>query len=154
MLIDNSFDEVNRRDASLRIIKSIIQSNGRNGFYDLTGLAGGFSLLVEDKGLLETYAGPAVFEDAIQTLGKLHLGGEKILALNRTSSGILAAVLALVNEGDEIVHYLPKSPAHPSIPRSAELVGASYREFDDVDAFEIGPKTSLVFITGPQWTMK
>ncbi len=148
MLIDTSFDEVNRRDASLRIIKSIIQSKGRDGFYDLTGLAGGFSLLTEDKGLLETYAGPAVFEDAIQTLGKLHLGGDKILALNRTSSGILAAVLALVNEGDEIVHYLPKSPAHPSIPRSAELVGASYKEFDDVDAFEISPKTSLVFITG------
>ena len=67
---------------------------------------------------------------------KFILGGEKVLALNRTSSGILAAVLALVNEGDEIVHYLPKSPAHPSIPRSAELVGATYREFDDVDEFE------------------
>ena len=97
---------------------------------------------------METYAGPAVFEEAIQTLGKIHLGGEKILALNRTSSGILAAILALVNKGDEIVHFLPKSPAHPSIPRSAELVGASYREFEDIDEFEVGDNTSLVFITG------
>ena len=148
MLVNYLTDEVNKRDTSLRIIKSILQSDGRKGFYDLTGLAGGFPILNEDKALLETYAGPAVFGEAIQTLGKIHLGGEKILALNRTSSGILAAVLALVSKGDEIVHFLPKSPAHPSIPRSAELVGASYREFEDINEFEIGDKTSLVFITG------
>ena len=148
MLVNSLIDEVNRRDASLRIIKSILQSNGREGFYDLTGLAGGFPILSEDNALLETYAGPAVFEDAVQTLGKIHLGGEQVLALNRTSSGILAAVLALVKEGDEIVHFLPKSPAHPSIPRSAELVGATYREFEDIDEFEVDENTSLVFITG------
>jgi L-seryl-tRNA(Ser) seleniumtransferase len=148
MLINSLVDEVNRREASLRIIKSLLQNNGREGFYDLTGLAGGFPILTEDMGLLETYAGPAVFDDAVQTLGKIHLGGEKILALNRTSSGILAAVLALVEEGEEIVHYLPKSPAHPSIPRSAELVGATYREFDDINEFQVGEDTSLVFITG------
>ncbi len=148
MLVNSLTDEVNKRDTSLRIIKSILQSDGRKGFYDLTGLAGGFPILNEDKALLETYAGPAVFEEAIQTLGKIHLGGEKILALNRTSSGILAAVLALVKKGDEIVHFLPKSPAHPSIPRSAELLGASYREFEDINEFEICDKTSLVFITG------
>ena len=148
MLINSLIDEVNRRDASLRIIKSILQNNGREGFYDLTGLAGGFPILTEDKALLETYAGPAVFEEAIQTLGKIHLGGEQILALNRTSSGILAAVIALVKEGDEIVHFLPKSPAHPSIPRSAKLVGATYMEFEDIKEFEVGENTSLVFITG------
>ncbi|MFY9638306.1 MAG: TIGR03576 family pyridoxal phosphate-dependent enzyme [Methanobacterium sp.] len=148
MLVNSLIDEVNRRDASLRIIKSILQNNGREGFYDLTGLAGGFPILSEDNALLETYAGPAVFEDAVQTLGKIHLGGEQVLALNRTSSGILASVIALVKEGDEIVHFLPKSPAHPSIPRSAELVGATYREFEDIDEFEVNENTSLVFITG------
>jgi L-seryl-tRNA(Ser) seleniumtransferase len=148
MLVNSLIDEVNRRDASLRIIKLILQNNGREGFYDLTGLAGGFPILSEDTALLETYAGPAVFEDAVQTLGKIHLGGEQVLALNRTSSGILASVIALVKEGDEIVHFLPKSPAHPSIPRSAELVGATYREFDDIDEFEVNENTSLVFITG------
>jgi L-seryl-tRNA(Ser) seleniumtransferase len=148
MLVNSLADEVNKRDASLRIIKSILQNDGREGFYDLTGLAGGFPIIAEDKALLETYAGPAVFEEAVQTMGKIHLGGEKILALNRTSSGILAAILALVNKGDEIVHFLPKSPAHPSIPRSAELVGASYREFEDIEEFKISANTSLVFITG------
>ena len=46
------------------------------------------------------------------------------------------------------MHFLPKSPAHPSIPRSAELVGASYREFEDINEFEVSDNTSLVFITG------
>ena len=148
MLVNSLVDEVNRRENALKIIKKILQTQGRNGFFDLTGLAGGFPILPEDKDLLETYAGSAVFEDAIQTLGKIHLGGEKILALNRTSSGIFAAIIALVKEGDEIVHYLPKSPAHPSIPRSAELVGATYKEFDDINDFKVGENTSLVFITG------
>lgn len=148
MLTNSIIDEVNRREAALRIIKSILQKKGRKGFYDLTGLAGGFPILLEDKALLETYAGPAVFDDAVQTMGKIHLGGEKVLALNRTSSGILASVLALVNPGDEVVHYLPKSPAHPSIPRSAELVGASYIEFDNIEEFKVEDNTALVFITG------
>ena len=148
MLVNSSVDEVKRREAALRVIKSTIKEKGRNGLYDLTGLSGGFPLVEGDIRLLETYAGSAIFEDAIQVVGRIHLGGDKILALNRTSSGILAAILALVKEGDEIVHYLPKPPAHPSIPRSAELVGASYREFDDINDFEVGENTSLVFITG------
>lgn len=148
MLIESSLDEVKRRESALKIIRSKVGSNGREAIYDLTGHAGGFPLLKEDMVLLETYAGPAVFGDEIQRLGREHLGGEKILALNRTSSGILAAVLALVHDGDEIVHYLPRSPAHPSIPRSAELVGATYLEFEDINDFELGEKTALVFITG------
>ena len=81
-------------------------------------------------------------------LGKIHLGGEKILALNRTSSGILAAIIALVKADEEVVHFLPQSPAHPSIPRSAELIGANYREFDHINEFEVVNNTSLVIITG------
>ncbi|MDD3985395.1 MAG: TIGR03576 family pyridoxal phosphate-dependent enzyme [Methanobacterium sp.] len=148
MLVNSLFDEVNRRENALKIIKTILKTQGRTKIFDLTGLAGGFPILSEDKDLLETYAGSAVFEDAIQTLGKTHLGGEKILALNRTSSGIFAAIIALVNEGDEIVHYLPKIPSHPSIPRSAELVSATYKEFEDINKFKVGKNTSLVFITG------
>ena len=32
MLVNSLADEVNKRDASLRIIKSILQSDGRKGF--------------------------------------------------------------------------------------------------------------------------
>jgi L-seryl-tRNA(Ser) seleniumtransferase len=148
MLINSPVDEVKKRENSLKIIDSILKQDGRNALYDLTGLAGGFKLSPEDINLLETYAGPAIFENELQNRGKEHLGGEKTFAFNRTTSGILATILALVNENDEVIHYLPKFPSHPSIPRSAELVGASYREFDNIDKFEIKENTALVIITG------
>ncbi len=148
MLINSSVDEVKKRENSLKIIDSILKKDGRKALYDLTGLAGGFKLSQEDMDLLETYAGPAIFEDQLQNIGKQHLGGEKILALNRTTAGILATILALVKSDDEVIHYLPKLPSHPSIPRSTELVKASYVEFDNINDFKVQDNTSLVIITG------
>ena len=46
------------------------------------------------------------------------------------------------------MHYLAQLHAHPSIPRSCELVGANYFETDDFDKFEIPENTSLVVVTG------
>ena len=144
MLIKSSVDEVKKRENSLRIINSILKKYGREDFYDFTGLAGGFKLSEEDMDLLETYAGPAIFENQLQDAGKKHLGGEKIIAFNRTTAGILATILALVKEGDEVIHYLPELPSHPSIPRSCELIGAAYVEYDNINDFEIQDNTSLV----------
>jgi L-seryl-tRNA(Ser) seleniumtransferase len=140
--------EVKKRENSLRIINSILKKYGREDFYDLTGLAGGLNLEEGDMDLLETYAGPALFEEMLQDAGKRHLGGEKIIAFNRTTAGILATILALVKKGDEVVHYLPELPSHPSIPRSLELVGASNVEYDNINDFKIHDNTSLVIITG------
>lgn len=148
MLINSSADEVKKRENSFKIIESIIREYGRENFHDLTGLAGGFNLNHSDINLLETYAGPAIFENQLQEAGKKHLGGEKILAFNRTTAGILATILALVKPGDEVIHYLPKFPSHPSIPRSTGLVGASYKEFDNMKDFKVRKNTSLVIITG------
>ena len=130
MIVNNSLDEVKKRENALSIIKNIIETKGRNELYDLTGLSGGFIASSSQLSLLETYVGPAIFEDEIQEVGKKHLGGEKILPLNRTSSGILATILSLVDEGSNVVHYLAQLPAHPSIPRSCELVKANYFETD------------------------
>lgn len=148
MIVNNSLDEVKKRESALKIIKEIINNNGRDSLYDVTGLSGGFIASDEELKLLETYVGPAVFEDELQIVGKEHLGGEKVLAVNRTSSGILASILALVNEGDHVSHFLAEFPAHPSIPRSCSIVGASYDEFVDIDKFNIPDNTSLVVVTG------
>ena len=148
MIVNNSLDEVKKRESALKIIKEIISDNGRDSLYDVTGLSGGFIASEEELNLLETYVGPAIFEDELQIVGKEHLGGEKVLAVNRTSSGILATILALVNEGDHVSHFLAEFPAHPSIPRSCAIVGASYDEFVDIDKFTIPDNTSLVVVTG------
>lgn len=148
MIVKNSLDEVKKRESAFRIIKETISNKGRNFLYDVTGLSGGFIANYEELNLLETYVGPAIFEDELQLVGKYHLGGEKILAVNRTSSGILASILALVNKDSHVVHFLAEFPGHPSIPRSCELVGASYEEFIDFDKLNIKDNTSLVVITG------
>ena len=143
-----TLNEVKRREKGLKIIKDKIETDGIDSLIDLTGLAGGFDITPEDISLLETYAGPAVYEQKVQKLGIKHLGGEKILPVNRTTSGIVAMIIALVKPGTKIVHFLAKKPAHPSIPRTAKLVGADYEEYTNLDEFKIDDNTSLVFITG------
>ena len=148
MIVNNSLDEVKKREKAFSIIKNMIEKEGRNSLYDLTGLSGGFIASPKELSLLETYVGPAVFEEDIQEVGIEHMGGEKILPLNRTSSGILATILTLVEKNTNVVHYLAELPAHPSIPRSCKLVGANYFETDDFKEFSIMDNTSLVVITG------
>ena len=141
-------DEIKKREKGLSIINKKIKSHGIDSLIDLTGLAGGFDVSAEDISLLETYAGPAVFDEKIQKLGIEHLGGSKVLPLNRTTSGIAASIITLVKEGTTIVHYLPKKPGHPSIARTAKLVNANYVEYSSLDDFRVDENTSLVFITG------
>ena len=143
-----SLDEIKKREKGLKIINNKIQNSGIKSLIDLTGLAGGFDVSMRDISLLETYAGPAVFDEKIQELGCNHLGGQKVLPLNRTSSGILATIITLVKKDTQIVHYLPEKPGHPSILRAAELVGADYVEYTDIKDFKLTQDTSLVVITG------
>ena len=96
MIINNSLDEVKKREKALSIIKGIVEGKGREFLFDLTGLSGGFIASPSELSLLETYVGPAIFEEDLQEVGIGHMGGEKVLPLNRTSSGILATILTLV----------------------------------------------------------
>ena len=78
MIVNNSLDEVKKRENALSIIKNIIETEGRSGLYDLTGLAGGFIASSSQLSLLETYVGPAIFEDEIQERKiKYEVEGEK-----------------------------------------------------------------------------
>ena len=148
MIVDNSLQEVKKRENALSIIKYKVENDGRSSLFDLTGLSGGFIATPSEINLLETYVGPAIFEEELQAVGKEHMGGDKILPVNRTSSGILATILTLVAEDSNVVHYLAELPAHPSIPRSCKLVGANYFETDIFEEFSIPENTSLVVITG------
>ncbi len=62
--------KLKKRENALSIIKNIIETKGRNELYDLTGLSGGFIASSSQLSLLETYVGPAIFEDEIQEVGK------------------------------------------------------------------------------------
>lgn len=145
-IVKTQVDETKKRENALRIIRSMIKKKGRESLFDLTGLSGGYPIKEEDIKILETYVGPAIFEEKLQELGKKHLGGEKVLAFNRTTSGILATILTFAKVGTYVVHYLPRPPSHPSIPKSVKLAGAKYLEYYDVKDFP--DNTSLIIITG------
>lgn len=148
MIIKNNIDEVHKRENAFNNIRKIMDVNGREKIYDLTGLSGGFLATSEDLNLLETYIGPAIFEEELEKEGKKHLGGEKIFAVNRTSSGILATILALVSINGKVQHFLKEKPGHPSIPRSCKLLNAEYIEHTDINTFNIENNTDLIIITG------
>ena len=52
MIVNNSLDEVKKRESALKIIKEIINDKGRNSLYDVTGLSGGFIASEEELNLL------------------------------------------------------------------------------------------------------
>ncbi|WP_409199569.1 TIGR03576 family pyridoxal phosphate-dependent enzyme [Methanobrevibacter sp. DSM 116169] len=147
-IISNSLDEIKKRENALKIIENITFNKGRKYLFDLTGLSGGFIASSNDLNLLETYVGPAIFENQLEIQGKIHLGGEKVLGVNRTSSGILATILALVKKNSNVLHFVPEKPSHPSIPRSCKLICANYYEFDNINDFKLLDNTSLIIITG------
>ncbi|EHP85627.1 TIGR03576 family pyridoxal phosphate-dependent enzyme [Methanotorris formicicus] len=143
-------NELLRLEKCRKIIRDLIKKKGRKGIYDLTGLAGGFKITEEDKALLETYVGPAIYSEELNKLGLMHLRGNenhKAVGFNRTSSAILATILAI--RPKKVVHYVPELPSHPSIPKSCKIIGAEYFEDDNVE--EILKKideNTLTIITG------
>lgn len=70
MIVNNSLDEVKKRENALSIIKNIIETKGRNELYDLTGLSGGFIASSSQLSLLETYVGPAILRMKFRKLEK------------------------------------------------------------------------------------
>ncbi|WP_292460907.1 TIGR03576 family pyridoxal phosphate-dependent enzyme [Methanothermococcus sp.] len=149
----NDTSELNRLEKARTSIRSIIKEKGRNHLYDLTGIAGGFKIFKTDLELLETYVGPAIFSEKLNEVGILHFGGDptihKAVGFNRTSAAIFSTIMALSNTVKNVIHYVPKKPSHPSIPRSCKIFNLDYFESDNVDEIlnKINKKT-LTIITG------
>ncbi len=84
----------------------------------------------------ERYLGDSVISRELDKLAKLHLGGDdrhSVMAFNRMVAANLTAVMALVERGQKVVYLVPryerpdvmKGYGHPSIPRAADIAGAS-----------------------------
>ncbi|NPA62400.1 MAG: TIGR03576 family pyridoxal phosphate-dependent enzyme [Methanococci archaeon] len=149
----SDYEELMRIKKAREIILKILKEKGRDSLYDLSGLSGGFLIKEEDKDLLNTYIGSSYFAEKVNEWGLKHLGGERCVGFNRTSSAILATILALKPE--RVVHYLPELPGHPSIERSCKLINVEYFESDNINEVlkRIDEKT-LVIITGSTMDLK
>ncbi|XRO76186.1 TIGR03576 family pyridoxal phosphate-dependent enzyme [Methanocaldococcus sp. 10A] len=154
MLSDH--EEFLRLEKARKIILEILNKNGRNALYDLSGLSGGFLIEDKDKDLLNTYIGASYFTEKVNEYGLKHLGGneeDKCVAFNRTSSAILATILAL--KPKKVIHYLPELPGHPSIERSCKIINAEYFESDNInEILNKIDKDTLVIITGSTMDLK
>jgi len=150
------YEEFLRLEKARKIILEILNKKGRDALYDLSGLSGGFLIDEKDKALLNTYIGSSYFAEKVNEHGLKHLGGsekDKCVGFNRTSSAILATILAL--KPKKVIHYLPELPGHPSIERSCKIVNAEYFESDNVDEIlNKIDKDTLVIITGSTMDLK
>ena len=152
----SDYEEFLRLEKARKIILEILNKKGRGALYDLSGLSGGFLIDENDKALLNTYIGASYFAEKVNEYGLKHLGGnedDKCVGFNRTSSAILATMLAL--RPKKVIHYLPELPGHPSIVRSCKIVNAEYFESDDVEEIlNKIDKDTLVVITGSTMDLK
>jgi L-seryl-tRNA(Ser) seleniumtransferase len=152
----SDYEEFLRLEKARKIILEILNKKGRDALYDLSGLSGGFLIDEKDKALLNTYIGSSYFAEKVNEHGLKHLGGsekDKCVGFNRTSSAILATILAL--KPKKVIHYLPELPGHPSIERSCKIVNAEYFESDNVDEIlNKIDKDTLVIITGSTMDLK
>ena len=150
------YEEFLRLEKARKIILEILNKKGRDALYDLSGLSGGFLIDEKDKALLNTYIGSSYFAEKVNEHGLKHLGGsekDKCVGFNRTSSAILATILAL--KPKKVIHYLPELPGHPSIERSCKIVNAEYFDSDYVDEIlNKIDKDTLVIITGSTMDLK
>lgn len=155
----SDYEEFLRLEKARKIILEILNEKGRDALYDLSGLSGGFLIDEKDKALLNTYIGASYFAEKVNEYGLRHLGGDeddKCVGFNRTSSAILATILAL--KPKKVIHYLPELPGHPSIERSCKIVDAEYFESDKMEDIlnklnNIDGNT-LVVITGSTMDLK
>ncbi|WP_423793366.1 TIGR03576 family pyridoxal phosphate-dependent enzyme [Methanocaldococcus indicus] len=144
--------ELDRIKRAKNLILKILKEKGREHLYDLSGLSGGFLIKEEDKDLLNTYIGSSYFSEKVKELGLKHLGGEECVAFNRTSSAILATILAL--KPKKVVHYLPELPGHPSIKRACKLIDSEYVESSNINILKEVDKDTLTVITPSTMDLK
>jgi len=150
LMINSELERIRR---AREIILNILKKKGRKYLYDLTGMSGGFKLKRDDRDILDTYIGPAVFSERLDKVGLKHLGGDpnihRAVGFNRTSSAILSTLMALSKEIEEVIHYLPERPSHPSIPRSCKLLDIPYFESDNINhIIERIDRNTLTVVTG------
>jgi L-seryl-tRNA(Ser) seleniumtransferase len=152
-LIGSSADEVRRLRNGQRLAAHRVMTRGADSVAIFTGNMRDFPLKPEDlPTLCEEWVGPGIFADDLRDIAAEHLGGDPSTAaavFNRTSGGIVAAILAL-NEGCPIVSLVPAGDrSHASVVRGAALSGVSVSEVTDLEAYEKAIKsgTKLAVLT-------
>lgn len=153
-ILSSSTDEALKLAQAKLLIRNRIARFGPRSIGIFTGNQRQFPLLSADLDLLsEEWVGAALFEPDLHAAIRAHLGGDArcgVAVFNRTSAGMVAAMLALAGDGT-VVSFVPRGArSHTSAVRGAALAGARFIETDDLATVEealADPEVQLLLVT-------
>lgn len=126
----SSADEIRRLRQAQKVTAEVAAARGTNAIGIFTGNPRHFPLRPDDlESYCEEWVGPGLFMDELTEVAIEHFGGgETVAVTNRTSAGIVAAVMAL-HGGGPVVSVVPDGDrSHASVVRGCKLAGASLVE--------------------------
>lgn len=149
-----SADEVRRLRHAQAIAGCRVRTLGIDSIGIFTGNPRYFPLKPEDiNGICEEWIGPGLIADDLATAAIDHLGGkgtESVAVVNRTSAGIVAAILAL-SDGNPVVSLVPDGDrSHASVIRGCKLANVPLVEVEasqDVGAVLNREQPTLFVVT-------
>ena len=137
-VLGSSADEVRRLRHAQAVAARIVAERGPEAIAIFTGNPRFCPLRAEDLAThCEEWVGPGLFAEALRRAAVAHLGGEAgdaAAVLNRTSAGIVAAMLAL-SAGRAVVSVVPEGDrSHASVVRGCRLASVALVEVAAGDA--------------------
>lgn len=152
-LLSTSASEVRRLRNAQRVTAEFVEERGQDAIGIFTGNSRDFPLTADDLAGCEEWVGPGLFADRLREVAIEHLGGQQddaVAVVNRTSGGIVAAVLALAADRP-VVSVVPKGDrSHASVIRGCRLAGVPLVEVDNPEELRAALESSspaLVVVT-------
>lgn len=153
-ILRSSADEVRRLAQAGRVAGDFVTREGIDSVAICTGNLRFYPAAADDLPLnCEEWIGPGLFAEELRQAAIGHMGGkgdEAVAVVNRTSAGIVAAILAHANSRP-VVSVVPQGDrSHASVSRGAKLANVPVVEVYDLeglkDALE-AHEPSLVIVT-------
>lgn len=153
-ILGSTEDDFRKIRWAWKIMKKRMSEKGQRSVYNFTGLERRFPATAAEVGVLDDEVSAAVHFEELRKLALEHLGGVEevhdVAVFNRLTAAAVSTFLAFVKRGDTVVG-VSRSHSHPSILRSANLVGARFVDTVDLEGFrkalETEEKISLVALT-------
>lgn len=151
-ILSSSAAEIRRLRHAQKVAADVVAERGVEAIAVFTGNPRYFPLKPDDLSeLCEEWVGPGLFSEELTQAAIRHFGGgETVAVTNRTSAGIVAAILAL-SEGRPVVSVVPTGDrSHASVIRGCRLAGAQLVEIEGhVDPWEVLGKAepALMIVT-------
>ncbi|NOC92354.1 aminotransferase class I/II-fold pyridoxal phosphate-dependent enzyme [Ruegeria sp. HKCCD6604] len=130
--LSSSATEIRRLRHAQAVAAEVLETRGADGIGIFTGNPRYFPLKPDDLSTYcEEWVGPGLFSAELTQAAIAHFGGGDTVAVtNRTSAGIVAAILALC-DGRPVVSVVPdKDRSHASVVRGCRLAGVELVEIE------------------------